>query len=288
MSFRLKPSAQFAFPHLLSSSGFIICHLTHHCVLIAIPPKVDEAFRAFRYVPYSSLTMTARVKAARGEEDVIFNAQGGLTVKSLDRRNEKLISTVDWYASARAAEDRIRFYHGDVRATAFAAHHKLVMDLARSHNWDIAMEYDIQQRELVSLNPSHDLSSLDNSALTVIATRAAISPSPAPSPTKRPAPSEGSFHPPKKRQRSHCFRCGASGHFPADCKAEQTVSGRPTAKLAPSSKSKHAMLAPNGKQFCFTWSRSSSCTFGDSCTNFHGCSICGESNHGAGSCKSAT
>jgi hypothetical protein len=36
----------------------------------------------FRYVPYSSLTLASRIKAARGEEDIVFNAQGGLTVKT--------------------------------------------------------------------------------------------------------------------------------------------------------------------------------------------------------------
>jgi hypothetical protein len=105
---------------------------------------VEDAFKSFRYVPYSSLTLSSHVKAARGEEDFVFNAQGGFTVKSLDRRNEKLISTVDWHAAARAAEERICFHHGIARTEAFAAHHKLVMDLGRSHSWDIAMEYDIQ------------------------------------------------------------------------------------------------------------------------------------------------
>ena len=100
----------------------------------AIPLKVDEAFKNFRYVPYSSLSLAARLKAARGEEDIVFNAQGGLTIRSLDRRNEKSISTVDWHAAARAAEERIRFHHGAGRAEAFAAHHKLVMDLGRSHS----------------------------------------------------------------------------------------------------------------------------------------------------------
>ena len=93
-------------------------------------------------------------------------------MKSLDQRNEKLISTVDWYAAARAAEDCIRFYHGDTRAV-----------------------------ELVSLNPSHDLSSLDTSALTVIATRIAVNQPLAvasSSPVKWVALSEGSFQPPKK------------------------------------------------------------------------------------------
>jgi hypothetical protein len=256
-------------------------------LISAIPPKVDEAFKSFRYVPYSSLTLSSRVRAARGEEDVVFNAQGGLTIKSLDRRNERSISTVDWHAAARAAEERIRFYHGNVRAEAFSVHHKLVMDLGRSHNWETAMEYDIQQRDAVALNPSHDLGSLDLAALTIIATRPvtySVTPPTSSSP-KRNLPSDNSTQTPRKRQRAHCFRCGRPDHFPADCKAELTVSGKPTAKLAPTAKSKHAMLAPNGKQFCFGWARLSSCNFGDACTNFHGCSICGESGHGAGSCK---
>jgi hypothetical protein len=248
---------------------------------------VDDAFKNFCYVPYSSLTLASRIKAARGEEDFIFNAHGGLTVKALDRRNEKLISAVDWHAAARAAEERIRFHHGEARAAAFATHHKLVMDLGRSHNWEIAMDYDIQQREVAALNPSHDLSSLDLAALTIIATRPVVhtyNPPPSSSP-KRALVSENSSYPPRKRQRAHCFRCGGPDHFPAECKADVTTSGKPTAKLAPNAKSKHAMLAPNGKQFCFAWARNSSCNFGSTCTNFHGCSICGELSHGAGGCK---
>jgi hypothetical protein len=65
-------------------------------------PKVDEAFKSFHYVP---LTSAAQLKAARGEEDFILNANGGLTAKSLDWHNEKLISAVDWHAAARAAEE---------------------------------------------------------------------------------------------------------------------------------------------------------------------------------------
>lgn len=177
--------------------------------------------------------------------------------------------------------------HGEARAGAFASHHKLVLDLGRSHNWEIAMEYDIQQREVVALNPSHDLGSLDLAALTIIATRpiSHVFNPPSSSPSKRSSPPESLARSPRKRFRSHCFRCGGSDHFLADCKAEVTITGKPTAKLAPSAKSKHTMLAPNGKQFCFNWARSSSCSFGSSCANFHGCSICGEPSHGAGGCK---
>ena len=232
------------------------------------------------------MTLAARLKASCREEDIVFNAQGGLTVKSLDRRNEKLISAVDWHAAARAAEEWTRFHHGATRAEGFVAHHKLVMDLGRSHNWDIAIEYDVQQREVAALNPSHDLSSLDMVAFTIIATRPVTHHvTPALSPLKRSPPSE-TFQAPKKHQRSHCFHCGGADHFPRYCKADQTVAGKPTAALSPNGRSKNAMLAPNSKHFCFSWAHYSSCCFGEACSNFHGCSICGKSNHGASSCRS--
>ena len=216
----------------------------------------------------------------------MFNAQGGLTVKLLDRRNEKSISVVDWHAAARAVEDRTRVHHGDERAEALAAHHRLVMDLARSHSWDTAMDYDIQQRDTIALNPTHDLSMLDLAALTIIATRPVLSVSGPPSSSpKRSLQSDSLSQAPRKRQRSHCFRCGGPDHFPSECKAEITSAGKAVAKLAPSAKSKHAMLAANGRQFCFSWARSSTCNFGSACSNFHGCSICGETGHGAGGCK---
>jgi hypothetical protein len=135
-----------------------------------MPPKVDEAFKSFHYIPYSSLTSAAQLKAAHGKEDFILNANGGLMAKSLDRCNEKLISAVDWHAAAWAAEERICFHHGEVHAGAFAQHHILVMDLGRSHDWNIAMEYDVQQREAVALNPLHNLACLDLAALTIIST----------------------------------------------------------------------------------------------------------------------
>jgi hypothetical protein len=53
--------------------------------------------------------------------------------------------------ASAAAEGRIREHFGEARATALAAHHRIVMDLGHSHNWEIAMEYDISQREMVAL-----------------------------------------------------------------------------------------------------------------------------------------
>ena len=149
------------------------------------------------------------------------------------------------------------------------------------------MDYDVQQREVAALNPSHDLSSLDMAALTLIATRPVTHyVATSSSPSKRSLPVDTPSQVAQKRQRSHCFRCGGLDHFPFKCKADQTLSGKPTATVSPNGKSKNAMLTPNGKYFCFGWARNNSCRFRDACTNFHGCSICGEPNHGAGSCKS--
>ena len=64
---------------------------------------------------------------------------------------------------------------GVERAKALAAHHRLVIDLARSHTWDTVMNYDIQQHDTVALNRMHDLSTLDLAALTIITTHPELS-----------------------------------------------------------------------------------------------------------------
>ena len=103
---------------------------TADAVASAIPSKVDEAFKAFCYVPYSALTTVVKLHVACGEEDFVVNAQGGLTAKELDRRGEKSLAMVDWYAAAKAAEACIKFHHGTMCAAALASHHKLMMDLS--------------------------------------------------------------------------------------------------------------------------------------------------------------
>jgi hypothetical protein len=245
----------------------------------AIPPKVNEAFKAYKYVPYTAMSHLARLRAARGEEDYMVNAQGGLTAKGLDRRDENQIEWPDWQAAAHAAEDCIREHHGEVRAKAFASHHRTVMDLTRLHGWKVAVEYDIQQREAAAFNPAHDLTSLDLQAFTLIANRR---------PAKRAGSPEESDSPMRKKRQSPCFRCGLGGHLPADCRASTTTAGKPLVAIARGAKSKHGLLAPNGKQFCFNWARASSCVHGSQCTNFHGCSLCGDRGHGAGRCRSNT
>jgi hypothetical protein len=140
-------------------------------VCIAIPPKVEDAFKSFKYVPYSALTHAACARAAEGEEDFVINSQGGLSAKPLDGKDKKSISIVDWLSAAATAEDRTCFHHGDARADALGAHHKFVQELARLHGWHIAVEYDVLQRFLTVQNPRHDLGTLDPDAVSLIVSR---------------------------------------------------------------------------------------------------------------------
>lgn len=263
-----------------------------------IPPRVEEALKQYKYVPYIAITPAARLHAFRsGDETFSFNNQGNLIAKGLDRSKERAIKFHDWLTASRAVEERITALHGAGRGAAFTSHHKVVSELASSHGWEIAHEYDITQRELAAQNPAHDLTGLDMSALTLVATQAAarsslvaqqiVHPSP-PSPLKRAAPadySSGASQSPRKKARLHCFRCGHSGHLPGDCSAETTSAGKSVASITASAKSRHALTAANGKHYCFNWARASSCSFGSNCTNFHGCSICNDNGHGAGTCN---
>lgn len=264
--------------------------------LSAVPPKVEEAFKTGKYVPYNALNHAARVKAANGEETLVFSANG-LVAKSLDRAGEREISVLDWQASARAAEERTRAHHEGRRAEGLAAHHAIVLRITSLHSWEIAVAYDIRQRELIALHPTHDLSKLNHDVLSVVTTqmlanRAAIAKPAPPSsgsflPLKRSAPADSSTAAPRKRFRSYCFRCGRSGHLPGECTEGTTVTGRGCAGILAGGASKHALQGPGGKSFCFRFAKSSTCNYGAACTGFHGCSICGNTAHGAGKCNSA-
>ena len=262
---------------------------------LGIPPKIDDAFAKGRYVPYTSLTLAARLKAARGEEEFIINAQGGLTAKGPDRRDENTIMLVDWLGAANAAEERTRFHHGDARADALAKHHRNVTNIARKASWSFAVEYDIKQRELAGEFPQHDLSTLDLDCITMLGISKRVEASPksqqgassSASSTnagkrKRANSSSGS---PRKRSAQLCFRCGFAGHMPDACKAETTSAGQPVAPLNSTARSKNSLMGPNSKPFCFSWAKDSSCTFGDNCRNHHACSLCGSSTHGAADCR---
>ncbi|KAF9259508.1 hypothetical protein L218DRAFT_661926 [Marasmius fiardii PR-910] len=92
---------------------------------------------------------------------------------------------------------------------------------------------------------------------------------------------------PCKRPRGPvlCFRCGTDGHLTADCTASVTKAGTNCATTVKQSRGRMALMAPNGKRFCFKWAQNSSCDYGNACLNYHGCSISNGSDHGAEDCK---
>ncbi|KAG2061035.1 hypothetical protein BDR06DRAFT_947534 [Suillus hirtellus] len=238
-----------------------------------------------------ALMHAARSKAfLRGEDSSFVFTQDGLTAKGLDRSNELSIVTVDWIAAAKAAEERTAHHWGEERAAALISHHLVVLDIGWTHGWSVAMHYDVQQRELAHANHEHNLAGLDVAALTLANNKISIVVSqPAPiSPNKRAAPNEFPSSPRKKSHTfasSHCFRCGASGHLPADCSADTTLAGKPVAAIASNARSKHALANASGKHYCFNWANGSNCSFNSNCRNIHACSLCGDSSHGAGNCK---
>ena len=288
--------------------------LIEDSLLLAVPAKVDEAIAAFKYIPYTSLTKSAKIKSLLSNEEFVINAQGGLTSKQLDRKNERFISFSDWLGASRVMEERLRVHWGNARAEAFAEHHRIVTELERTHGWAVAVDYDIQQRDFVHVNPRHDLSTLDTQCLTLTTSRLIIETAgtlqhhgassssnhshqgPASahgSPTKRSAPDSG-FSSNGYRNAKHqklgnnmCFRCGFAGHLPADCKAESTSAGKATARIAAGARSKHALMGPNNRMYCYNWARESTCTFGSNCVNAHACSICEDQTHGAKTCPRA-
>ncbi|KAG1797489.1 uncharacterized protein HD556DRAFT_1441045 [Suillus plorans] len=161
---------------------------------LPIPTKVEDAFKQYRYVPYTALTHAARSKAfLRGDDSSFVFTQEGLMAKGLDRSNELLILTVDWIAAAKAAEERTAFHWGDERASALTSHHLVVLDIGCTHGWSVAMHYDVQQQELAHTNHEHNLAGLDVAALTLANNKmSSISLHTAPpvSPNKRSAPSD--------------------------------------------------------------------------------------------------
>lgn len=222
---------------------------------------------------------------------MVLNSSGTWSVKTTNRHDERRISPIEWRAAARVVEERMRIHHGESRAEMFKAHHLVVEGIAASHSWDLAVEYDMTQREIAAADWDHNLDTLDQGALMRLALQATVVRAAAPTPStpsrKRHAPGGDSTPTSAKRfASSHCFRCGGAGHIPADCVASATSAGRTPASVLKSGRNKSTLLAENGKQYCFSFARGT-CNAGGSCANFHGCSICGDSAHGAASCSRA-
>jgi hypothetical protein len=100
----------------------------------AIPSRVDEAFRVFHYVPHIALSRAAHLKAKQGKDEIILNAQGGFTLKYLNKQNERAISLVDWLKASKTAVEQTSLYWGEEWAALLATHNAIVADLVHSHS----------------------------------------------------------------------------------------------------------------------------------------------------------
>lgn len=266
-----------------------------------LPPKLDTVIANYQYLPYTALTRAARIKASRGEETVIITA-AGLTSKGIDRSGERNISVLDWMDAAKIHADRIRHHHGDSHADALLAHHANVLALAHrqgaeAESWPIAIAYDIHQREAAAAHPGHDLAPLDTRALQLVTNQVLVarltalsSPQPSSSGHLSKRASQGappSATAPWKRVRTQapaCFRCGEPGHLPKDCTASRTRAGKEPARIGTDNRHPNALISAEGKQYCFRWSKDSTCSFATGCHHLHACSICLSTSHGAQSC----
>lgn len=227
-----------------------------------------------------------------------MDAHGGFKHKVLETAGEKNISELEWQAAGHAAVQRWRIHHGDKRADVLAGHHLVVEALALAHSWQLAMDYNVQQRTLTANMVEHDLTDLDLITLAMVQLKftsistqqhsAGASQQYGSSPLKRPSPSGDAAHAPQapaRKRATHtvCFQCGGGEHLPGDCVASTTASGRIPATIVHGARSKHAMAAPNGLERCFAYAQGT-CKLQD-CIRGHSCSICGDTSHGVGACK---
>ncbi|KAI0662335.1 hypothetical protein C8Q70DRAFT_1093350, partial [Cubamyces menziesii] len=270
---------------------------------IAVHPKVDRAIRLGHYVPYSYLTPTARAAVNPQDNDSLVAA---LTAdRSLDRSGEHSISVADWIAAGQTVVKLVRTYHGETRASALETHHRTVTRLAALTDWHAAFLYDTAEREMAAADPQHDLGTR-NSARQAMAvnehfqrkTAAALAQQiagarqPPQQVARRPAMEEPAHRDGKRARQNpngtaapnRRFRCGGEGHLPKACTATTTTTGRPVAPLSTTSRSPNALTGPNGRAFCFAHALQSVCRDRTNCAHYHGCSICGGTNHGAALC----
>lgn len=80
---------------------------------------------------------------------------------------------------------------------------------------------------------SHNLNSLNTTALSMIVTCTLVQhlPPPAFSPSKHQVTFEVTSQPPHKHTCACCFQCSAPGHLPSECKAKQTVTSKLVAPI---------------------------------------------------------
>ena len=99
--------------------------------------------------------------------------------------------------ASRNVEAAIRAIHGDDLANAFARHHANVLSISETDDWEVAIHYDVEQREAWALDHDHDITVLDYVLVNRVAQRL-MRPRAGP---KRPHPHDAEHVPAPKRIR---------------------------------------------------------------------------------------
>jgi len=142
----------------------LVHSLTHSA---AVPEKVDEAIKEFRYVNYSLLTRSGRRRVTKDRESSIVSDVGvELHSKVMSPEGEGEISPLDWTAVAEAVESQAFHYHGAARSDPLKAHHRNVLKVANMYDWGLAQIYDQETREPMAKDPRHDPSILNRDIIT--------------------------------------------------------------------------------------------------------------------------
>ncbi|TFY54469.1 hypothetical protein EVJ58_g8845 [Rhodofomes roseus] len=140
-------------------------HPTSHSILL----KIDDLIAQFKYVPYSSLTPAAHQKAAQSDEAFVVDVDRSLKLKAPDQKSECSISLVDWLDAGKMVVAATCKHFGADRADRLTAHHGWVEHVTQAFGWDVAVEYDIREREAAAENPRHNLSTYnDKLALMIV------------------------------------------------------------------------------------------------------------------------
>ena len=247
--------------------------------LAVIPQQILTLIKNREVFAYSRLVPKAPGSKAFRTDELVLTADFTFVPKAFNRNDDRALEFEDWDIVADAVLEQCRILCSPAHALAQERHNKNVRYLNKRHGWPRAREYDIGTREAFSVNSLHDAGSLNSVLWVSIYTRPEFAYSEPSPPVKRSVDAESSgaqlrskrsriqASPSAGPSKTHCFRCGRSGHLPRECTSTTTLAGKPVANLAsgPNSRSPNALADADGRAFCFSFAKLSLCSHAAAC-----------------------